>query len=355
MTVSALDGLVGFGPQAAMESVAETWFRHRATQVDLAVIDPVQLGTPEVGGLAVPSFPYKTGPMVSGGITIQPRLEDTLGYLLWGLLGYKESSTETGLGTGIYDHVFTLDPDLSTYIPWLSFRKLIPRRGTDTNTDLGEIYTDCKIVGATLTLPNEGPITLRLEILGRKFEEDPDPDLWVWENDLEHWESIPVACATGGYIKIGGDDLRVSALVITFQNSPLDPRQEKIYGDPYLEDVTVVYRQLGYNLVVKWNDPELYLQTLTGAVDGTQWSAHPYTATFDAKAISSVNMPTETEPYSLRIEADEVMMSQVGGIELGGNNAVMIRFQGVALEAAQYAKFTLRNKQSTYTWPTVGS
>jgi hypothetical protein len=110
---------------------------------------------------------------------------------------------------------------------------------------------------------------------------------------------------------------------------------------------------MSYDLTVKWNDPDLYRAVLTGATNGTQWSSHPYTASFQVKAVSSVDMPTESEPYSLTIDATEVMLAQVGGITLAGNGAIMMRFSGVALDnVGEYATFTLRNKESSYTWPT---
>lgn len=357
MSVSALEGVWGFGPQGVKDNYADTWYRHRATMVDIVINDPTQLGVPEVGGIAVPTFPYKTGPIPAGGATIQPRLEDTLGWLLQGLLGHLDSSTETGLGTGIFDHVFTIDPDSSTYLPWMSIRKLLPRKDNDPTTDLGEKYLDCKLISAALVLPNDGPITMRLEFLGRKFELDHDPDLWVWENEMEHWDSIPVACATGGFIKIGGTEFPVLQCTLTWTNSPMDPRQEKVYGDPYLEDVTIIYRQLSYQVVVKWNEDtlDLYRKTLTGLADGVNWTSTPFTADLDVLTVSSKNMPSESEPYSLRVQAQEVMMSQQG-IPLNGNQAVMMTLSGVAIASSEsaedYASFTLHNKVASYTWPT---
>jgi hypothetical protein len=121
-----------------------------------------------------------------------------------------------------------------------------------------------------------------------------------------------------------------------------------------LDDVTIVLRRLTYDITVKWNNPDLYLQALTGQSNGTTWTPQPKTAALDIMTLSSVNMPSESEPYSLRVEADEVIMSHVGGIQLAGGQSVLMRFQGSALEATNYGRFTLRNKQAAYVWP-VGS
>ena len=350
MSLTAMAGTIGFGPQPSMGVLPSTWYRHRATLVDLAIIDPTQEGAPEVGGIPVPSFPYKTGPMVAGGLTIQPRFEDTLGWLLYGLMG-SVASVENPGASGIYDHLFKMVTGDETFVPWMGFRKHIPRKDGVVTTDLGEVYKDCKILGFSLTLPNEQPLAARIDVLGREFEMDEDPAAWSWANTFEHWQSIPVACAVGGYLKVDGDELPVVGATVSFQNAPLDPRQEKVYGSPFLEDITVIQRRLQYDMTVKWRNPDLYREVVTGLASGISWSAHPKVGSFEVKAVSSMDMPTETEPYSLTIAADEVMMNQVGGITLAGNQSVMMRFSGTALEATNYASFLLRNKATGYAWP----
>jgi hypothetical protein len=108
--------------------------------------------------------------------------------------------------------------------------------------------------------------------------------------------------------------------------------------------------------MVRWNNPELYARCLTGAIDGTIWDTHPYTGTLQVRSCSSVNMTGEDEPWRLDIDAAEVMMSHVGGIQLAGNQSVLLRFAGVALESdTEYATFKLRNKITEYVWPEATS
>lgn len=347
MSVTAMAGIVSFGPQGAKGQVATNWYRHRAVNVDLAVLDDVQVGVPEVGGIAVPTFPYKAGVMAAGGFSLQPRLESTLGWLLYGMMG---KHTVSPVGDGSFDHAFEMAAD-STAIPWMSFRKAIPRKDGLANTDLGEIYQDGKILSAMMQLPSDAPIGMRVDALACLFSEDLDPASWTYANTFEHWESIPVGCMTGGYLKIDGQSLPIVAAQVGWQNAPLDPRNERVFASPYLEDITIIQRRLTYDITVKWNNPDLYLQMLTGSSVGTQWTGVPHTASLELKTVSSNLMPSLLNPYSLKVEADEVMMTQVGGIVLAGNQAVMMRFQGTALEATNYAKFTLRNKVADYGWP----
>jgi hypothetical protein len=314
------------------------------------VIDETREGPPEVGGKAVPTFPYKSGPVVAGGATIMPRYQSSFGYLLYALMGNVASAADV-YNPDVYDHVFKLNGSDSTYVPFLGFRKHIPRKDNGAGTDLGEIYKDCKLVGATLALPNDQPLSLRLDMIGREFLLVEDPTAWTYANSYEDWESIPVACQTGGYFNIDGETLPVVAANVGWQNVPLDIRQERVYGDPFLEDVTIIQRRLAYDVTVKWNNPDLYRKVLAGGVSGTEWSGKPHVTSFEVKSVSSSDMTGETEPYSMTIEAQKAMMSQVGGITLAGNNAIMMRFTGVAIDATEYATITLRNKVTSYSWP----
>lgn len=354
MAVTAQAGALSWGPQTGKGSVASTFYRHRAVDIDLSILDDVRLGQLEVGGTPIPTFPYKAGYSVGGGFTVQPRLKDTLGWLLYGALG-KCTSGAVGGNPDVYDHVFEMAADAG-YVPWMSFRKYIPPKGGDLSTDLGEIYKDCKIVGLSMESGTDTPLTSRVDVVGCDFElddaADDDPSSWSYGNTYEDWESIPVACVTDGFIKVGGTELPVVAARFNWQNQPLDQRQEKVIGDPRLEDVTILSRQFAYDITVKYSDAALYREVLTGSPTGTAWATAPFTASFDIKLLSSQNMPDETEPYFIQVEGDKLMMQQVGGIRLAAGQAIMMRFQGVAIEGgSNYAKFTLRNKKASYSWP----
>ena len=355
MSVTAAQGIIGFGPQPAKGTLATTWYRHRATMVDLDVADPVLEGPPEVGGIGVPTFPYKPGPMVGGGLTIMPRLEDTFGWLLYGLIGQSEAEAVVGQ-SGLYDHTFELPSDEVIAVPWMSFRKYVPKSDGAVGTDVGQIFKDCKVIGTTLTLPNDAPISARVDVLGREAELDNMNTPWVWENTYEGWESIPVGCVTSGYIKIDDVEMPIVGANVTFQNVPLDPRQERVFGSPFLEDITKLQSRLSYDLIIKWKNPDLYQKIFSGAADGLTWSPAPYTASFKVQTVSSVNIPTYDVPYLLKVEAEDVIMNLVGGLVLGANQSILMRFQGTALEnQAGYAKFILRNEVAAYVWPTPDS
>lgn len=262
-------------------------------------------------------------------------------------------------GSQVFVHEFTFDSSDESKVPWMGFRKHIPRHDGGAATDIGEIYHDCKILGATLTLPNDGPISMRADVLGRTFEFDYAPNAWVYENTYEDFQSIPIGTITSGYVKVKDvngvwlADLPIVAATVSFANVPLDLRQERVYGDPFIEDVTTVQRVLTFDILVKWNNPDLYAQVLTGTTTGSAWTQTPFTSALEMYAEGQAKIGTSDTYYGLKVEATSVNMGLVGSINLAGNQAVLMRFNGTALDptSGEYVKFTLTNQAPHYCWP----
>lgn len=459
MAVTAQSGIVGYAPQESKSTVAgytapTEYYKTKATLVDLAVLDDTRTGDDEVGGRPVPTFPYKAGVVVGGGLSIQPRLENIFGWLLYGAMG-KVASTPTALSeacqsctlTGVaqsavvagltqpagpsylvakfktaasgnltgnvvvngtvggsattetlafsaspaativraagtrklftaitsvdypagtsgdvvtvgfddyVSHVFTIDNDNPSYVPWMTFTKHIPRYENDADSDIGEIFTDCKVVGISMSLAADRPINARVDVLGRTFALDPAPESWTYTNNFEEYPTIPIGCETSGYIKVDGTEMPIVQANVAWQNVPLDTRMDRVYGDPFLEDITIVRRQLAFDLLVKWNDADLYRDVLTGSTTGTEWTAEPKVGTVEV-LMSSYDpiVGGSGAKHSLKIYAQQVMLAMNGGITLAGGQAVMMRFNGVALDPASgdYAQITLKNGTLGYTWP----
>jgi hypothetical protein len=362
MAVTAQTGVFSFGAQVGKTTISSTFYKHRASDIDLATISDDRLGPPEVGGVPVPTIPYRAGVMASGGALINPRLENTIGWLLHGALGaWSVTAGENALGTAVTNmsnHEFVFATDQG-YVPYMTFQKEVPAED-DANDRLGEQFIDCKIVSVTLALPNDGLITSRVDVLGRasgtNFTVDPS---WTYSNtQFEDYQSIPIGSVTGGYLKVPGFSataLPVTAANVTLTNAPLDIRQEKNFGSPYLDEVTIVGRSMTVDLILKWKDSQLWNSIITGATDGTQWVATPWVEDFDVYTVSPTDTPTSNpaSPYDLRIQAPSVMYQAVGGIRLAGNQAVMLRITGTAIaDATGYCAINLGNEVTNYTWPT---
>jgi hypothetical protein len=356
MAVTAQAGIFGFGPQSAMESAATDFYRHKATLIDLGVMDDIRVGPLEIGSGPFPTFPYKAGYVVGGGVDLQPRLESSLGWLLYATLGDLSTGAPVD---GVYPHTFKPLAADQSFVRWMSLRKYIPMKEGDTDTDLGELYTDCKPVGLSLTLPNAAPITARWDFIGRTFALVPDIAAWTWENTYEDWQSIPVGCETGGYIRFTGggmtaEELPIVGARVNFANQNLDLAQEKVYGTPELEDITILQRQMSFDVTVKWNNPELYRAILTGSKTGSVWSSRPLTGEM---AIATVGTglagSSPTQKFELDITSASIMWQMNAPITLAGGRAVIMRFTGTSLEpdAGNYVEFLLKNDTASYAWP----
>lgn len=356
MTVTAQAGTFSWGGQSAKESVATTWYRHRVVDGDITEITDDRMGPPEVGGRPTPTIPYRAGYLVSGGLSINPRLVDVFGWLLFGALG-AVTTTANSPESGLHSHKFAFASNES-WIPWMSFRKHVVGAAVDGSEDIGMIYEDCRVIGATFNLPASGIVNARFDVLGREFAFDESPDAWTYANTMEGHESVPISSVVGGYFKIPGysaTELPIIGAQVSLGNVPLDIRQEMVYGSPQLDNVTPVLRTLGAQVTLKWQDPDLWQSIFTGSASGTAWTSTPFIHDMDVLASSPADVDdTYSNPFTLRIQSDEMMWRPVGGIRLAGNNAVLITLQGTAFEndAGDYCAVTLQNSTASYTWPT---
>lgn len=362
MAVTAQTGIFSFGAQSAKGAVPSTYYKHYASDIDLAPISDDRVGPPEIGGVVTPTLAYRAGTLSTGGALINPRLQNTIGWILRGATGAWTVSTDENVfgttTTGFYHHEFYFDTTVQSLVPWMGFRKVVP--GTVATQFSGETYLDSKIVGLTVALPNDGLISSRLDVLGRVwgFTDGTTATAWTYGNtQFDSNASVPIGSVTGGYLKIpsySGTQLPVVQATFTLANAPLDIRQEKIYGSPYLEDVTIVGRSALVDMIVKWNDPDLFKSILTGTASGTQWTATPFLSNLDVYALSHEDSSVTGQPYELRFEAPYVMYQVVGGIRLAGNGAVMMRVTGTVIQpiSGNYLTLHLGNTYSTgYAWP----
>ena len=347
MAITGSEGVFSFGPQTAKGTAATTYYKHLAQSVGFAWNDPVEIGPLEVGGGGSPTFPYKVGEMGGGPVVFMPRLEDTFGWLLYGMLGKVTSAVNV---VDNYTHEFERDT-----VPFMTFRKHIPRVNGAADTDLGEIFLNSKIINSQISFPNMAPVQARMDILSTEVQADHDPSLWTYANaDFEDYQSIPLATAVGGHLQMNAQTFKVVQASFGWMNRPLPIQQERIAFDPHMDDITIVERRAVFDLLVKWDDPDLYAQLRTGSATGTTWAAAPFTAPVNLKVVSQANMPSSTpEPYSLEIDAPSVSLTQQGGVTLAGGETIMMRLRGTALENdSHYIKATLLNMVSDYTWPT---
>lgn len=376
MGVTAQTGLFGFGQQASEAADPTKWYKHKAVAIDLALIDDTRVFPMEVGGNPVPTGMFKAGVSVGGGATIYPRLEDTFGHLLFAALGKVTTTLNKNIedtvdaGSVVNYHVFSMDYTKWSYLPWMGFRKIIDKDPAQGDTDIiGEEFTDGKVLGLSFTLPNQGLISCRVDALCKEYDMVEDPEGaggWTFENaSYEDYTSVPLATfkdanasVINGTIDIGSSDfvdLPIIAASVSIANVPAPDQQERIYGDPWRDEITIVSRSMQVVLTVKWKNPEIYQKLITGSKSGAgEWTPTPWTdsLTFDMispKTIAGTNTGS-TEKYMLRFSADKVGFAPRGPIQLAGNQCVMMQLVGTVLEddSGYYGTLTLQNDVDSY-------
>ena len=376
MGVTARTGLFGFGQQASEAADPAKWYKHKAAAIDLAIVDDTQVFPAEIGGVPVPNGMFKAGVTAGGGATLYPRLEDSFGHLLFAALGKVVTTAgESLLGTTdtnakVNTHVFSMDYSQWSYLPWMGFRKIIDKAPGSADTDIiGEEFTDGKVLGLSFTLPNQGLITCRVDALCKEYDMVEDPEgagAWAFENaTYEDYTSVPLATfkdanasIINGTIDVGSTtfaELPIIAASFQIANAPEQDQLERIYGDPWRDEITVVARSMQVMLTVKWKDPKLYQKIITGATSGGgEWSPQPFvdSLTFDVispKVITGTSTG-KTEQYMFRVNCDKVGFAPRGGVQLAGNQSVMLQLVGTVLEddSGEYGTITLQNDVASY-------
>jgi len=136
-----------------------------ATTVDVSPQIDQRMLEAEIGGTMFPTGAYRAGYNVAGSYTLQPRMEDTFGWILYALSGAILSEYE---GTGIGEHSFMLDESSRAgNLPWLSFFKYLP--GIGPASDALEVHEDSRIISAVLNIPAAGLMTVDINQRARVF------------------------------------------------------------------------------------------------------------------------------------------------------------------------------------------
>ena len=351
MSRSGQFGYIAMAPQISKSVPATTpvFYKYRATDIDFGAVEPGGLLPPEIAGIITPTGAYKLGAFGAGGFSFTPRLEDDIAWMLYALMGDTAVS-----GSALdFTHTFKFATD-PTSTPWVTMRKWVP-----ASTNYAENVLDCKVGRLRLTIPQAGPVSARVDFVGRvpTFLEDPT---WT-ENTMDDGDTFAVAGASASYVKL--PDFSASALpatgcIIEMTNMLSTPQQEFVIGSQYPDDFIVLSRAMTIRWVYKWEDPDLCRLIMTGAATGqTAWTPAVYTSDFEAAVVTAADyLPTTPDtPYGLTVKAEKVSWEPNGPIRLMGNNILAVEFVGTALDPAtgEYAEIELNNKVAAYTWPTA--
>jgi len=169
MTQTAQSGMWGFGMQSAKGTLATSWYRHMASQIDFGPVQDMKNFPLEVGGAIIPTGQYKGGAFVAGGATIQPRLQGDLGWLFKATMGQVVTTPGAISAAGIHaaiDAVVVANTTTGFTVPPSARRILFTPTGftgTVTFTISGTDDSDAVITEAGFTLTVAGGVKLSVK------------------------------------------------------------------------------------------------------------------------------------------------------------------------------------------------
>ena len=345
MSTPAQEGILSFGMQASRDVLPTVWYRHRADDVDLDIVQPMNTLPPEVGNDPVPTGTYKVGAFVGGGGTISPRMKKTFGYLLKGLMGDVATTADPPVTPTNWSHVFKFASG-PTSLPWMGFRKLVPGSAT-----LGLIGQGCKINSMRFIVPQGGILQARVDVIGR-LPTFPEAPAWTYDAAMEDDLSLVISTVLNGFVKLptySANALPFTSLAVNMVNNINPFQRELIIGSPYMDDIIPLTRAMSIEGVVKWTNPDLYQAINGGTVSATAWAQACFYTDFQAKILSA-NEVVATKPFSFQIDAAKVAWTQNGPIRLVGAGELEMRLMGTVLKpnTGEYATLTILNDNASY-------
>ncbi len=346
---------------AAFDPTLIPWMRHEARDIDYDAQN-VQSTLPlEVGRTIVPKGAYKSGVAVGGGMSILPRLENSIGVILLGALG-SATTVSNSPESGVNTHTFSFDPLKQDYSPWMAVRKAVP--GGQGIRGKGVIGYDNKVTSTRFSIPAAAPVEARVDFMGRVPVFDNYPESWTVTQDYESFESLLIACkASFKMPTLSANAQPVTQVTIDIMNNLTGPQQEFIIGSYFMDDIAMLTRAMTIRFMYKWYDPELYERSMGNALNATAWDPAPFITeksggnyAFQIDATTSKLIPSGTvTPYTLTIRATKVYWQPVGGVVLQAGGIVMQQYAGTVLQPTvvtdPYAEFLLTNGSASYTVP----
>lgn len=345
------------------------WYKYRVVTITGRGMQDQALMPLELSGILTPTGGYKMGAYFVQEVDIIPRLEDDIGWLLYATLGNVSSvqnAKYTNAGwvtnTGAYGHYFRMNPTDQADIPYLAARIKVPGP-TGASADSGEVGYDCRASGLRLNIPGAGMITGRFGVQGRAYINAPthaEVNAWTYVNAFE--DSTSIAHSGTGSINIGTHTPKITGLVLDIINNLSRPQDEMIVGSFNPDDVIVLSRSARLRATVKWENATLWNALYYGGAN-QDWTNLPEfqvtsgsTRAFYFEANSPDNMPSLSVPYSLRIIANNVMLScDPTSLRFRPGSILEYMINIDILDPASpydYIAVALDNKATAYTWPT---
>lgn len=368
MTITAQNATFSFAPQDAKidEGGSFTigdldWYRHKALAVNMGPIQNQPTFPLEVGGAIVPTGAYKSAKFYAGTVSMLPRLEGSMGWLLQGLMG-DVSSVPNQPVASVNSHYFRLNPSNHGYTPWMALRSFLPGGPLDGSEDFGEAAFDCKVTNLQVAFPNQGMPTFTFAFQGRDFVQDRDPAGWTYENTFEDADSCPVV--GNGSLSINGSGFTAAEIPavgaqLNLGSQFTTPDQEMIIGQFTPDDFVRLSFATTLRFFYKYENSGLAQAIFNGSPTGETWTPLPYFLETNGNNyaldlyVQSPGFVTGSTPYGMRFRANRATIAKVGPTQLAGGAMVIEEYIATVQEPASgdYLQLIVENGESSYSWP----
>lgn len=289
MSVGVQQGTLSIGMQAAKVGSAAfvmgdyDWQRTRAVLFEGGAMQDVRPFMQEIDDAPTIAGAYKVGRFSAGRVSLVPRLEGTLGWYLYSMLGAVTTTTGEDVlenaVVGVNTHRFSFAANAYS-LPWFSLRKYVPGDTDVASSASGEVAYDCKMDSMRLVVPNAGKLAMEFNYRGRSWALYDNPS-WTYANTLEDSGSSPDA--GNGHIKINGVEYPFVAMELLGANGLSSIQEEYVIGSGSPDDFAVLGpRVFQIRLTYKYSVKDLYRLALTGSSTGTTWSPTPWETNFAA-------------------------------------------------------------------------
>lgn len=309
-----------FDPTAGSGSVITAGFqRHKAASGDIQPIERQQSLLPSIGGSLYPDGTYKSGVHVQGAMALEPRLQSSIGYLLYAALGASAATASAGAVS--YITRLSVNDSNQSVLPWVTVRRYTPdTAGTAGDT---EYFVDCKVNTMRITIPADGVMGMEFDFIGRRPVATLATETstgTAYENPvgvaLSAVSSISttfdIISALGANTYSTPDGIQFTGAEITQVNGLTGPKEESIIGSRNMDDVTSLARATIFRLGYKWKDPALYNRMMYAAASGTllDWNPIVQTGAIAVTAATAANIGSPyTHPYKAIMQTQSLTWS----------------------------------------------
>jgi hypothetical protein len=353
------------------------WFAY--TGLPYGVTQQIGNLPPTGGRSTTPRGAFKASVFAGGQINLVPSLVKDFGYLLLATMGkdavttgYRfgkksESYTDT-VKVGSNIHTFTFNTS-ETDIPYFTTRKLM-----EGPQSLGEITQDNRITSLELTIPNNGPMSASVEMMGRV----PSDLVMFMDNPATNWNTAAATYDSDNAfglstdpesrVQLAGYDLYCTGLTVTVTNTLLQPQQGQPIGALTPVDLPVLSRGVTLRAQVMVTDWNLYRKLYTGAVTGTTFSSATLLGGIDFRAYAPELYATDVQrafqvrtpnnniawllPAPPAINPQQPMMLTLVGTVQNPTSGVYIELRLQNADALAYVPYTLSGTVANVTFTT---